>query len=92
MLMKLINSFQNRLQFIYEIENNTQINFLDIMFIKNNNGKLIFDFYRNPTFSERYLNFYSGHLIHTKIGIVKSLANKVFNLCNDTLHNKNWFV
>ena len=77
MLMKLVYCFHNRLQFTYKIENNSQNNFLDIMVIKNNNGILIFDLYRKPTFLGRYLNFYSAHSIHTKIGIVKSLANKV---------------
>ena len=46
--MKLVNSFHNRLQFTYETENNSQINFLDIMVIKNNDGTLIFDLYRKP--------------------------------------------
>ena len=89
MLVNLVNSFHNRLQFTYETESNSKINFLDIMVIKNTDGALIFDLYRKPTFSGRYLNFYSAHSIHTKIGIVKSLANKVFNLCDESFHNKN---
>ena len=59
------------------------------MVIKNNNGTLIFDLYKKTTFSGRYLKFYSAHSIHTKIGIVKSLAKKVLNLCDESLRNKN---
>ena len=77
---------------MYKIEYNSQIDFLDIMVIKNENGTLIFDLYRKPTFSGRYLNFYVAHSIHTKIGTVKILANKAFTLCDESFHKKNSVV
>ena len=89
MLVKLLNSLHNRLQFTFEKENNSQINFLDILVIKNDDGTLLFDLYTKKTFSGRYLNYYSSHSIQTKIGIAKNLSNKVFTLSDEKFHKKN---
>ena len=87
MLLNLVNSFHNTFRFIYKIESDSQFTFLDIMVIKN--GALIYDLYKKPTFSGIYFNFHFAHSIYTKIGIVKRLASKVFDLSDEILHNKN---
>jgi len=57
-LLRKFNSFHYRLQFTIEIERENRLNFLDLNIIKQNNI-LIFDWFRKPTFSGRFLNFHS---------------------------------
>src|SRR5580765_773321 len=54
------NSFHKRLQFTIEKSINNQINFLDIS-ICLISGNFITDWYRKPTFSGRFLNYFSQH-------------------------------
>lgn len=49
-----------RLQCTCEMENNNWLNFLDITIIREND-KLITNWYKTPTFSGRYINYYSSH-------------------------------
>jgi len=60
------NSFHHRLKFTIEMEDNgNHLNFLDLTIIKKNNS-LIFNWFRKPTFSGRFLNFYSHHPFNQK--------------------------
>ena len=59
------------------------------MVINNDDGILLFDFDKKKIFSGRQLNYFSSHSIQTKIGIVKSLANKVFTLSDEKFYKKN---
>ena len=54
-LLQQFNSFHPHLQFTTEIGGD-KINFLDII-ISVNRNRFIFDWYRKPTFSGRFLNF-----------------------------------
>jgi len=57
------------------------LNFLELIFI-NRDEKLIFDWHK-PTFSDKFLNFYSKHPeIHKRGDIITSLADKVLLLFN----------
>jgi len=64
LLLQSFNAQHSRLQFTMEIERDKKVSFLDLTFI-NDDGKLIFDLSRKPTFSERYLNYYSHHLLQS---------------------------
>ena len=66
-----------------------QINFLDTTLIKNRNT-IIYDWYHKPTFSGRYLNFYSNHPHSQKIGTIIGLVDKVITLSHPTFHQKNF--
>ncbi|EFN62466.1 hypothetical protein EAG_00055, partial [Camponotus floridanus] len=46
-ILSIFNSFNSRLQFTLEIENNKSLNFLDITIISDNN-RLYFDWYHKP--------------------------------------------
>jgi len=61
LLLQSFNTQHSRLQFTMEIERDKKISFLDLIFI-NDNGRLIFDLYRKPTFLGRFLNFHSHHI------------------------------
>ena len=79
-MLNIFNSFHPRLQFTYEIENNNSTSFLDIQLIKNN-GKLLYNWYRKPTFSARFLNFNSNHQNFQIIGMVYTLEDTTIITC-----------
>jgi len=64
--------------FIYNFIYN-RLNFLDITLIIDNK-KIIFDTYHKTTFSGRFLNFHSNHLLCYKRGIIITFVDKIFLL------------
>ncbi|RLU25472.1 hypothetical protein DMN91_001628 [Ooceraea biroi] len=68
-VMNIFNSYYPRLQFTCELENNNSMSFLDTIVIRVNN-KLITNWYRKPTFSGRYVNYFSSHPLKHKIGVI----------------------
>ncbi|RLU25989.1 hypothetical protein DMN91_002152 [Ooceraea biroi] len=87
-ILETFNSFHNRLQFTKEESNNHSINFLDVSIIFNH-GSLSCDWYRKPTFSGRYLSYYSHHSTAHKRGVVFGLVDKVVQLSDPQYHEKN---
>jgi len=69
LILHVFNAQHSRLQFTIEIERDRRISFLDLTFI-NKNGKLIFDIFHKPTFSGRYLSYYSHHPVNHKKGVI----------------------
>jgi len=65
-----------------------RLNFLDLTIIKQGNT-LIFDWFQKPTFSGRFLNYYSHHLFTQKRGTMYSLIDRVFRLSHPKFHNNN---
>lgn len=86
--LQIFNSFHPRLKFMLEIEENSRLNFLDISLISFNK-KIIFDWYHKPTFSERFLNFFSHHPTCQKRGTVIDLMDRAFLLSHPEFHVKN---
>ncbi|KYN22422.1 hypothetical protein ALC57_05184 [Trachymyrmex cornetzi] len=87
MILDKFNEFYPRLQFSVE-KGGDKIDFLDVsIFIHNN--KFIFDWYRKPTFSGRFLNFLSNHPLSQKRGTVFSLVDRAFLLSDYRFHYKN---
>lgn len=73
--LNIFNSFYTRLQFTLEIENNRCLNFLDTNIIIEINT-LIYNWYHKPTFSGRYLNFYSQHPLCQKKALSSALLTE----------------
>jgi len=70
-LLEKFNTFHHRLKFIMEMEREGDIlNFLDLTIIKQSNT-LIFDWFRKPIFSDRFLNYHSHHPFTHKRGNVQ---------------------
>ncbi|KYM93792.1 hypothetical protein ALC62_15636 [Cyphomyrmex costatus] len=66
-----------------------RLNFLDVKVIRDN--ELIeFDWYHKPTFSGRYLNFWSQHPVSHKKGTVMGLVDRVILLSNPKFHFDNF--
>jgi len=67
-LLHKFNSYHPRLKFTLEIGDNS-LNFLDLTLIKQENH-LIFDWFQKPTFSGRFLNYFSQHPFTQKKGVI----------------------
>ncbi|XP_072763715.1 uncharacterized protein [Anoplolepis gracilipes] len=83
--LNTFNSQHDRLQFTIEVEKDHKIDFLDIIFMTENNI-LTFDWYHKLTFSGRYLNYFSHH---PKRGTIIGLVDKVIFFSNPRYHRKN---
>lgn len=75
--------------FTAEIHADNSINFLKLKICIDNNH-LIFDLYSKPTFSGRFLNFYSNHSLAHKRGVIYGLVDKILFLSNQEYHKKNF--
>ncbi|XP_015115626.1 uncharacterized protein LOC107040185 [Diachasma alloeum] len=82
------NSYHKRLQFTLEREENCRINFLEVTLIRSKR-KIDVDWYRKPTSSGRYLNYYSHHTKGHKISTICNLVDRAILLSNVEFHLKN---
>ncbi|KAL6416968.1 hypothetical protein ACFW04_014762 [Cataglyphis niger] len=84
----IFNIYHQRLKFTHEIESDSCINFLNTSIIRSN-GKILTNWCRKPTCSNRYINFYSNHPFKYKLNIIFSLVNHAILLSDDQFHGKN---
>jgi len=82
LILQTFNSQHSR--FTMETERDKKISFLDVTLI--NGGKLIFDLYRKPSFSGKYLNYHSHHPINHKKDVIFGLIDKIINLSHSQFH------
>jgi len=87
-ILHVFNAQHKRLQFTIETEIDKRISFLDLTFI-NKDGKLIFDIFHKPTFSGRYLSYYSHHPVNHKKGVIFGMTDKIIKLSHPSYHQKN---
>jgi len=90
-ILHVFNSFHKRLQFTIEIADENTLNFLDVSITINRNF-IEFDWNRKPTFSGRFLNFFSQHPISHKRGVIIGLTDSVFYLSHPQHHEKNFLL
>ena len=55
-ILRVCNSYDDNLNFTYELEMNNKLNFFNVMLLKEN-GKVITNMYQKPTNTGRILNF-----------------------------------
>lgn len=87
-ILDAFNNYHPRLKFTYETEIDNSINFLDVSIIKNN-GRLITNWYRKPTFSGRYINYFSSHPERYKFNIISNLTDRAILLSDTRFHASN---
>ena len=56
-------------------KNDSCLSFLDTLVIRKNN-KLITNWYHKPSWSGRYINFFSAHPMQHKVGLIKGLIDR----------------
>jgi hypothetical protein len=88
-IIKIFNSFHDRIQFTFEKEVNRTLNYLELSISVDNNNQLIIDWFHKNTFSGRYLSFHSNHPLCHKIGTIYSLIDRAILLSNPIFHRKN---
>jgi len=85
-VFKKFNSIHPKLQFTIEIGKNS-INFLDTTIIIKDK-KILFNWFHKPTFSGRYLNYWSQHSLSQKKDIIMGLVDRTFLLSHPEFHQK----
>jgi len=88
LVLSVFNSYVDCLKFTCEIEENNSLSFLDLKLLRNNN-RLITNWYRKPTSSDRILNFKSNHSLQLKRNIVFNLVDRAVLLSDDVFHVDN---
>jgi len=90
-LQLVLNEFNNyhpRLGFTHEIECNSELNFLNTLVIRKENH-LITNWYRKPTHSGRYINFYSNHPLQYRLNTLKNVIDQAILLSDESFHVEN---
>ena len=66
-----------------------RLNFLNVSLIRKGNS-LIHHWYHKPTFSGRYLNYFSRHPLCQKVGTIIDLMDRVLALFYSIYHQENF--
>jgi len=85
-VLTTFNSYHPRLKFTREMEN--MLNFLNTSVIRDN-GNIITNWFRKPTFFGRYINFYSIHPMQYKLNTITNLVDQPILLSDERLHMAN---
>jgi len=65
------------------------LNFLNTSVIRTDNGKLVTNWYKKPTYSGRYINSYSIHPYQFKLNTIKNLVDHAILLSDEQFHAQN---
>lgn len=87
-VIRIFNSYHHRLGFTCELESGGCINFLNTTIIRSN-GKLLTNWFRKPTCSNRYINFYSNHPLKYKMNTIFNLVDHAILLSDEQFHVNN---
>ena len=86
--LNTFNFYHQKLQFTIETEINNTISFLDIALTRVDN-QITTNWYRKPTWSGRFINFFSSHPVPQKIGIIYMLVDRAIKLSHPKHHTQN---
>ena len=80
-----LNKKHPSIKFTMETEVNKCIPFLDVLITSTNDGTITTSVYRKSTFMGLFLNFVSFTPMLYKLGLIKTLIDRVYKICHDTL-------
>jgi len=89
MVLKTFNEYHPRLRFTHEIESNNSLSFLNALVIRGENGRIITNWYRKPTFSGRFINYFSSHPEQYKLNTIANLVDQAILLSDERFHPSN---
>ncbi|XP_077999607.1 uncharacterized protein LOC144452388 [Glandiceps talaboti] len=70
----------NNIKFTHEPEEDNKIPFLDILITKKSDGTVKLCVYRKKTHTDQYLNFRSHHPLYHKLGVIRTLLDRMNNI------------
>ena len=76
------------IKFTYEKEQDSSIPFLDTLIVRKPNGSVKLLVYRKATHTDQYLNFSSHHPIHQKLGVVRTLFDRMNTIVTEEVDRK----
>jgi hypothetical protein len=85
--LTVINTYDEKLKFTYEIEEENSITFLDVK-ITRHDHHLTTEWFSKPTSSQRILNYNSNHHLKQKLNVVDGLINRVHKLTSNATKSK----
>ena len=88
-ILQFFNTNNFNIKFTLEKEIEQTINFLDISITRKQDQKLSLNWYRKPTWSGRYLNFFSHHPLRYKKSVVNNLVDRAILLSDKEFHTDN---
>ncbi|XP_072046601.1 uncharacterized protein [Amphiura filiformis] len=71
------------IKFTYEKEQEGTIPFLDTLIVRKADGSVKLLVYRKVTHTDQYLNFQSHHPIHHKLGVVRTLLDRMNSIVTE---------
>ncbi|XP_072030152.1 uncharacterized protein, partial [Amphiura filiformis] len=71
------------IKFTYEEEKEGKIPFLDTLIVRKPDGSVKLLVYRKPTHTDQYLSFKSEHPLHQKMGVVRTLFDRMYSVVTD---------
>ena len=86
-VLELFNSYE-KLKFIVDFGDENGINFLNVKLMRQEEN-IIFDIYKKPTNSGRYLNYFSNHPLAHKRGVIIGQFDRILFLSHPKFHEKN---
>ena len=78
-----LNSQSDHINFAMEIQENNLLPFLDVLITRKNDGSLTHQVYRKKTHTDKYLHASSHHVPSKKLGIIKTLCNRVVQIVDN---------
>ena len=81
-ILTIFNSIDSHVQFTHEMETDNCLAFLDCKLVRRDGGTLLTDWYTKPSYSGRYINFYSNHTFTHKINTITCMKNRIEKICH----------
>ena len=87
--LQMLNSYHKDVKFTLETEKDGKLPYLDTLAIRDNNNKIILDWYQKPSSSGRIINFYSKHPRSTKINTAMNFIKRVLDISHPSFWKEN---
>lgn len=87
-MLMMLNSFQERIQFTMEVEQDDRLPYLDLLLVREGNT-IITDWYRKSTASNTTLNFLSNHPLQMRKNVAYNMFLRAIGLSDIRFHQAN---
>ncbi len=76
------------IKFTFEQEDAGKIPFLDTLIVRKEDGSVKLLVYRKSTHTDQYLSFQSHHPLHQKLGVIRTLLDRCYNIVTEESDQK----